>query len=204
MATIAEVIAQVDDIKPNLFTLATKIGWLNEVEGMVQTEVMLIAPEDIVVYGRDTGAEVELLVRPPHDKIYRTYLSAMIDFANGEYNKYQNTMQLYNTHMDEYMRWYALRYRPADGRAEFCGYYLSAYGIAVKHGFAGSEEDWLEHLHGADGASPVLRYDAETGMLMVQDGGGDGWNVLAHLGKPETWTFRLADGNTVEKAVMVP
>ncbi len=30
------------------------------------------------------------------------------------------------------------------------GYYLTAYGIAVKHGFKGSEEEWLESLEGKD------------------------------------------------------
>ena len=47
----------------------------------------------------------------------------------------------------EYMRWYATRYRPADRKAEpWNGYYFTAYGIAVKHGFQGTEEQWLEHL----------------------------------------------------------
>ena len=26
------------------------------------------------------------------------------------------------------------------------GYYLTAYGIAVKHGYTGTEEQWLESL----------------------------------------------------------
>lgn len=30
-------------------------------------------------------------------------------------------------------------------------YYLTAYGIAVKNGFKGTEEEWLESLHGATG-----------------------------------------------------
>ena len=31
------------------------------------------------------------------------------------------------------------------------GYYYSAYGIAVKHGFSGTEEEWLELLKGPKG-----------------------------------------------------
>lgn len=31
------------------------------------------------------------------------------------------------------------------------GYYLTAYGIAVKHGFRGTEEEWLASLTGAQG-----------------------------------------------------
>ena len=32
------------------------------------------------------------------------------------------------------------------------GYYITAYGIAVKHGFRGTEEEWLESLTGPQGA----------------------------------------------------
>ena len=32
------------------------------------------------------------------------------------------------------------------------GYYLTAYGIAVKHGFYGTEEEWLESLKGEKGS----------------------------------------------------
>ena len=42
--TVSQVIQIVDDIKPNAFTNETKTAWLNEVEGMVQTEVFLFAP----------------------------------------------------------------------------------------------------------------------------------------------------------------
>lgn len=36
------------------------------------------------------------------------------------------------------------------------GYYYSSYGIAVKHGFKGTEEEWLESLHGRDGKNGVI------------------------------------------------
>ena len=41
MATLSGVITQVDDIKPNAFSNDTKTAWLNECEGLVQTEVFL-------------------------------------------------------------------------------------------------------------------------------------------------------------------
>lgn len=37
-----------------------------------------------------------------------------------------------------------------NGVEGFGGYYLSAYGIAVKHGFHGTEEDWLEYLRAGE------------------------------------------------------
>ena len=37
------------------------------------------------------------------------------------------------------------------GYERWKGYYISAYGIAVKHGFEGTEEEWLETLKGLPG-----------------------------------------------------
>lgn len=118
MATVSSVITRVDDIKPNAFSNETKTQWLNEVEGMVQTEVFLWASEQIITYDYATNADTELLVQPPHDKLYWAYLTAMIDFANGEYSKYQNTMQMFNNSFGEFMRWFANNYRPADTHEE--------------------------------------------------------------------------------------
>ena len=165
--TLDQVITRVDDIKPNAFTNDSKTAWINELEGMVQADIFLLDPVEMIQYTYDADADTDLLVKPPHDKIYWTYLTAMIDFANGEYNKYQNTMQLFNKFLGEYARWYMMRYRPADGQCLVRGYYLSAYGIAVDHGFEGDEAQWLESLKGetgADGRGFVLAgyYDTFT------------------------------------------
>ena len=37
------------------------------------------------------------------------------------------------------------------GNSPFRGYYLTAYGIAVKHGYRGTEEEWLASLKGLQG-----------------------------------------------------
>lgn len=116
--TVSQIIRIVDDIKPNAFTNETKTAWLNEVEGMVQTEVFLFAPVEVIQYDYAKDQDTVLLVDPPHDKLYQAYLTARVDFANGEYNKYQNTMQMFNSFFGEFMRWYALNYRPADAHEE--------------------------------------------------------------------------------------
>ena len=158
---IAEVLRLADSVKPNDFSEEAKLSWLNEAEGLVQTEVMLLATDEVIVYRWPEDAETELLVKPPHDKLYTAYLYAMIDFANGEYNKYQNTMKIFNAHFGEFMRYFAERYRPADTHGDvyedaglgvpWRGYYLSAYGIAQKHGYAGTEAEWLASLKGERG-----------------------------------------------------
>lgn len=155
MAIIKNVIAYADDIKPNRFSESTKVQWLNEAEGYIQTDVMMIALADIVQYDPAVHMDTELLVKPPHDKLYAVYLCAMIDFANGEYDKYNNTMQMYNEFLGEYIKWYTMNFRPADGMCVKEGYYLSAYSIAVLHGFDGTEDEWLESLKGEKGEDGI-------------------------------------------------
>lgn len=159
---IKDAIAYVDSVKPNAFDDAAKILWLNEAEGLVQTEAMLLAVADLIEYTAETDPETELLVKSPHDKLYRAYLVAMIDFANGEYNRYANTVEMFNTYFSEFVVWYADKYRPADGGAVDDGYYLSAYGIAVKHGYAGTEAEWLLSLRGEPGRGFEIRGKYDT------------------------------------------
>lgn len=151
---ISELLNFVDTVKPNAFPASVKVAWLNEVEGMVWTDVMLLSPLEFkkYLYDENTGeGDGELLVNAPHDKLYNVYLAAMIDFYNGEYDKYQNSITMFNSYFSDYMRWYALNYRPADGGFRYMGEYITAYGIAVKHGFEGTEEEWLTSLgSGAD------------------------------------------------------
>lgn len=158
---LSTVLAMVDEIKPNAFSASTKTVWLNEIEGLVQTEVLLVRIEEIISYDYETDVDTELLVPAPHNKIYAAYLMAQIDFANGEYKKYQNAMELFNSYFGEYQRWFAQNYRPADTHPDvdedttsgnigkpWRGYYLSAYGLAVKHGYTGTESEWILSLKG--------------------------------------------------------
>ena len=116
---INEVIKRVDELKPNAFTPDQKTMWINEVEGKVQTEILLFASPQIITYDWDADEHTELLVAPPHDNIYPSYLTAMIDFANGEYARYNNSYVMFNSQYREFMRWFALHYRPADAREAF-------------------------------------------------------------------------------------
>lgn len=190
--TIREAINIADAVAPNALTNDLKTQFLNEVEGVVQTEVFLLSINEIekylyaatytgevcfpdaktmkfktphgysvggtvtisglttysgnnsdtpriignvtdkytVRFDEDTfadtgdtwdsgtveydGSGAVLLVEPPHDKLYWHYLVSMIHFANADYDRYQNTMQLYNESFGEFMRWFAQVYRPAD------------------------------------------------------------------------------------------
>jgi hypothetical protein len=122
--TLKELIEQVDSIKPNAYTEEQKTVWVNNVEGMVQSQIFLLAPEEMISYKWPDDQDKELLVTFPHEKLYPSYLCAYIDYANGEYNKYQNTMQMFNADFSEFMRWFANTYRPADTWTQEDGYGL--------------------------------------------------------------------------------
>lgn len=55
------------------------------------------------------------------------------------------------------------------------GYYLTAYGIAVKHGFTGTEEEWLDSLKGEKGEPFVWGgyYDTYSEMIAEHPTGTD-------------------------------
>ena len=128
------------------------LQFLNECEGKLQTEFLHIADVDCQRYTED-DMEMDLIVGPPHDKLYYAYLCAMIDFTNGEYAKYNNSIIVANAFMAEWAAWFN-RTHERDGR-QYLGVFLSAYGIAVKHGYAGTEEEWLASLEGPAGPQGI-------------------------------------------------
>ena len=154
------------------------LQFLNEVEGKVQTEVLMIAPEDTVRYGSDDLTS-EMIVTAPHDKLYYVYLMAMIDFVNGEYDRYTNSMNLANAHITEWAAWYNRTHRR--GKPEDLGIYFSAYGIAVKHGYTGTEEEWLASLKGDPGEPVVIRFDQTSGQLQWKYQNESTWHDVLSL-----------------------
>ena len=193
--TLQNLFDYIDEIKPNAFSNDTKTVWLNEVEGMVQTDVFMLNDHDVIEYnwsasvstpvtfpddhtlgiadksvlaqfrhgGRVTFSpgspytgnaktgivirgvnadgllfapgsfattggtavtttltydcgNISPLVDAPYNKIYAEYILARIDYANGEYDKYQNSMQMFNAFWGEFTRWFARVYCPAGRR----------------------------------------------------------------------------------------
>ncbi len=144
------------------FDAATMVEWVNEIEGRVQTDIYFLEPEDTVRYDEQNLA-VDLLVPEPFSKLYRYFLYMMIDLANAEIKRYANSYELFNEAYEEYSGWYGSRVAPSNGQAERHGYYLSAYALAIRHGYSGTEEEWLASLKGEQG---------------IQGRPGDGFKIL--------------------------
>ncbi len=125
------------------------LDWLNQLEGQILHEIFLLALSEITPYA---ATPTEALAAPyPYDGIYLLWMEAQVDFANGEYERYTNTMQRYNVAWNDLARHIAKCIRPVYGKAVEQGYYLSAYGIAKAHGYTGTEAEWLASLKGAAG-----------------------------------------------------
>lgn len=142
---LSKAILLADMLVPNDVPAELKVHYLSEVEGMCVTEVMLLSTDDVPVYSSD-DLDVEMLVKAPHDKLYVDYLAAMLHFANGEFNKYANVFERFNKSYGEYHRFMFNTVHPADGDAVRELYYVSAYAIAVAHGYKGSEDEFADML----------------------------------------------------------
>ena len=179
---IDKLLKIVRTLKPTPFENDILLMWVNEVEGMVQTEVLLRSTADLTPYELDGQGEptaAELVVPYPFDRLYLQYLLAQIDYANGEYAKYQNSMQMFNACYTDYVHHVAETIAPADGRAERMQYFLTAYAISVKHGYTGTEEQWLQSLKGADGKQVQMRYIGKKLQWALE--GAEGWTDLVDM-----------------------
>lgn len=113
--TIQELFAYVDNIKPNVFDEQTKIVWLNEIEARVQEEILLRWRGERTLYRWPEDKNASPILDPPEDAIYRHWLEAQIDYANGEYSKYQATAARFNQAWSDFAARFATRWHPADG-----------------------------------------------------------------------------------------
>lgn len=114
---LEDLFTYVRDIKPHAFTEEQTTAWLNELEMRVQQEILLLSPVETISYHWPEDKNTELLLDPPHDALYSHWLEAMVDYANGEYSKYQNTRQMFNAGWNALTAAFAAAYRPADGYA---------------------------------------------------------------------------------------
>lgn len=171
------------ELTANQYSDNVLLMWLSNCENTVLTDVLLASPEDCVELTELSDAK--LLVPHPWDKLYLPYMQAQVAHANGEYDHYGNYIALFNAYLEEYARHILETVQPAGGEAVTHGYYLSAYAIAVEHGYVGTVEQWLESLRGPQG-----------------DGGKDAYTIAVEngfTGTVEQWLASMkGDAATVE------
>ena len=114
--TIMEAINRIDVLKPNTFDQSEKIHWLSVLDGLIKAHIIDTHEGADTVsfqpYHDDTALTQELIVPHPFDEIYIRWLEAQIDYANGEYDKYNNSISTYNTVYLNFSRYYNRTNRP--------------------------------------------------------------------------------------------
>ena len=121
--TISEALARAKAVKPNTYSDTDMIRWLSTLDGFIKEHIIDTheGGEAVVFNGYDenTSLATELIVPAPHDHIYVHWLEAQIDYANDEYDRYENTMGMYNTAYDNFKNYYNRTHMPKGKKFKF-------------------------------------------------------------------------------------
>ena len=121
--TIRDAITRLDALIFNTYTDEDKVQWLSRLDSMVKKHIIDTheGAENVVFTGYDdsTDLQTELLVPPPHDEMYLRWMEAQIDYHNGEYDKYNASIVMYNTAVDNYANYYNRNHMPISRHNRF-------------------------------------------------------------------------------------
>lgn len=113
---IKEAINGIDSLNHNTYTQIDKVQWLSRVDWMVKKHIIDTheGAEEVSFTGYDdmTDLNTELLVPAPHDELYLRWMEAQIHYHNGEYGKYNNAIDMFNTTYEDYKRYYNRTHMP--------------------------------------------------------------------------------------------
>lgn len=121
--TLGEAISRLDELKPNGFSRGQKIFWLSALDATVKKEIIdsheggaeiVFAP-----YDERSADETGLLVQAPYDEVYLRYLEAQIDYANGEYDRFNNSNAMYAAAYTAFSRAYNRSHMPIGGNKKY-------------------------------------------------------------------------------------
>ena len=101
--TLRDLINKISEEKPNSFSEAKLISFVNEVEAEVAEELHI---ENVPVYtDNHVDLDEELLVHAPYDRLYISYVKAMIDYTNEEYESYANNQAQHVQDYRDFVDW---------------------------------------------------------------------------------------------------
>lgn len=81
-------------------------------EEEINEEDLLVDPPMEFFGYTDEDLDKELIAPFPYDSIYRNYIFALIDFNNGEADRYQATMSMFNSQYQEFCNYYNRTHKP--------------------------------------------------------------------------------------------
>ena len=121
--TIHNAINSIDELMHNTYTQENKVTWLSRVDTMVKKLVIDThdGGEDVSFsgYNEDTDLETMLLIPEPFDEAYLRWMEAQIHYHNGEYDKYNNAVVMFNTAFGAYKSEYTRNHMPLQSEKRF-------------------------------------------------------------------------------------
>lgn len=120
---IIQAINRLDALIFNTYDQPDKVEWLSKLDSMVKRHIIDTheGGEDIVFSGYDdsTDLNTQLLVPAPHDEMYLRWMEAQIHYHNGEYDKYNNAIIMFNTDFEAYQAYYTRNHLPVSHGRRF-------------------------------------------------------------------------------------
>lgn len=123
--TLMEAIDRIDNLKQNTYSYCEKVNWLSQLEFIIKRQIIDTHEgwEDVAFNGYNdrTDGKTVLLVPAPYDSMYIHWLEAQIDYANGEYKRYNNSMAMYQTAYNGYSNYYNRNNMPLGQKLSYFG-----------------------------------------------------------------------------------
>lgn len=121
--TIIEAITSLDAHKRNTYSQEDKVKWLSRLDSMAKRLVIDTheGGEETAFdgYGDETDLHTVLLIPAPFDEVYLRWMEAQIDYANGEYDRYNNAIEMFNTAWEAYRNDYNRTHMPKGAKFKF-------------------------------------------------------------------------------------
>ena len=103
--TIREAITLVDSHKHNTYSDRDKLRWLTVLEAMAQQMIAQTGGEGLLPFegfSDATPKDTVLTAPAPFDEMYLRWLEAQIDYHNGEFDKYNNALSMFQAAFDSF------------------------------------------------------------------------------------------------------
>lgn len=113
---IIQAIHRLDSLIFNTYKEVDKVDWLSRLDSMVKKQIIDThegaGSISFTGYDDNTDLQKELLVPAPHDEMYLRWMEAQIHYHNGEYDKYNNAIIMFNTAYEVYQAYYTRTHKP--------------------------------------------------------------------------------------------
>ena len=122
--TLQEAIDITDEMKPNTMSRKLKIKGINEIEGIIHSELVMThehaeEEETRPVYTEDTDPGTALIAQEPYDMVYVYWLMKNIDMQNQEDERYNIDALHYNEAWNELANMWTRTKMPIQKTREF-------------------------------------------------------------------------------------